>query len=204
MWIFHFTIHFPALNKEVKWECVPSFKLSSFTVRLFASWLLRCGQENLTKWKQQPPLVSFTSRGEQFSNCCFAALLSFASQLHYPWMTNTQCYFGWSAKLQESVGRRIKTHTNDSLPGLVHKSSARNKQCVSKASLCSDKITSAFLQIQPKNLCFDLKLQVILCDWFCSFYFSLFLCLFLMIAHLFLTRQVFSVILINSNQMFVS
>lgn len=69
MWIFHFTLHFTALNKEaeVKWECVPSFKLSSFTVRLFASWLLRCGRANLTKWKQQPPLVSRSWAGENSS-----------------------------------------------------------------------------------------------------------------------------------------
>lgn len=68
----HSTLHLPALNKEieVKWECVSSFQLFGwccFTVRRFASWLLHCGQANLTKWKQWPPLVSCSWAGENSS-----------------------------------------------------------------------------------------------------------------------------------------
>lgn len=121
-------------------------------------------------------------------------------------MTNTQCYFGQSAKLQESVGLSSKTQTNDSLPGLVHKSSSRNKQCASKVSLCWDK--SAFiLQIQLKKiyaLILNCRLSCVI--GFRSVYFSPFCVCFWEKknqAHLFLTGAVVSITLILSDQMFV-
>lgn len=87
MWVFHFTLHFPALNKKAEGGSArPAFNSlpsAFFTVRQPASRLSDCGRANLTKWKQWPPLVSCSRAGEN-SSLIVALLLTVASQLHYP------------------------------------------------------------------------------------------------------------------------
>ena len=106
---------------------------------------------------------------EQFPNCCFAALLCQPATLSLN-DKHTVLFSGDPAELQESVGLRIKTHTQMIVcQVLVHKSSSRNERCGSKASSCSDKNCLCIFQIKPRKSMFWFQIagyhvrQVLLC-----------------------------------------
>lgn len=169
----------PALHKEagVKWETRVLLSTLSppsalFTVKPVCQLIitLRPGKPDQMKTVTSSSRLLFARPGrEQFPNCCFAALLCQPATLSLN-DKHTVLFSGDPAELQESVGLRIKTHTQMIVcQVLVHKSSSRNERCGSKASSCSDKNCLCIFRIKPRKSMFWFQIagyhvrQVLLC-----------------------------------------